>query len=116
MSRIADVLRKAREQNGTPARHADPRGPAPRSMSDVTVPWSLRGEPAVEMELALHEPLRSREPAADHLLGAPTPMPVHPPAAVPSTPPTAPRGVDRPAIDVGNQSIASLVRELFLAG
>ena len=85
MSRIADVLRKAREENATPARHVDPSGPSPRSISDVKVPWSLRAEPARPAE-----PTRTDKPTAGRRRGPPADKAV-------------------------TEAVSSLVRALFLA-
>src|SRR6185436_18639113 len=68
MSRIADVLRKAREQNEALTGQVNPGAPAPRSIYDVEVPWSVGGERPAETEPARPEPLQRSEPAARPLV------------------------------------------------
>jgi Mrp family chromosome partitioning ATPase len=117
MSRIADALRKARKDGVISPGQGDPADLARRSMSDVKVPWSLRGEPAAEME-PVQEPPPSNEPAADLPLYPSTPVPAYTPVAgLPPRPPTVSMerdNIDRTAALGADETVASLVHALFL--
>jgi Mrp family chromosome partitioning ATPase len=73
MSRIADALEKAREENATPDRPITPSdrpGLLPRSITDVRVPWAVKGTsslerdpvPAVTAQVTRPEPARTTRP------------------------------------------------------
>ena len=143
MSRIADVLQKARKENATPdgpQTHVDTPGLSLRSIADVKVPWSVKGtppgqtepeypEPGAANRFAPRQPTTAPAPAAADKTMAPMAETVAAPetheptsvkapaagtAAQPRTVPTPRRGAGR-ASDAPTDEAVTLARELFLA-
>src|SRR5262245_36652782 len=96
MSRIADVLKRAREESGTVEQHAARQGPRLRSIDDVKVSWSI--DEAVQQPAW---PVTS-SPSSSPVESSPVPLQT---ARLIDSLPKAP-----------DAAVASLVQGLFLSG
>ena len=107
MSRIADALQKAEQENAAShTRRTSVHTPelTPRSISDVNVPWPLQGEPSSHTP-PTSQPLETEE--SEHQKSPPSPV-VHMPVAA--------RRLDRISAPSSRDDVQPLVRALFLQG
>lgn len=112
MSRIADVLEKARKEKAVSQRVQPASDDNPRAMAQVRVPWSLQ-EPA---NVAPPHSNVAAPPPPVHTLGAPRPATEPRPSPVPARTVPSPASASAvPEITYDPSAIERLVQDLFLA-